>query len=436
MTRVVCLTPLPPARSGVADYAAGLLEALARRVSVTALAPAPADPVPGVEVRRPTARELRRLDRYDVVLAQVGNSELHAWIVDAIRGRPAVVTLHDVVLHHLVAAMTLGRGRGQGYVGAMAAEHGDAGRLLGYGVVSRVLPPLWEVAPDLYPLTGRGVADASLVIVHSAYAAERVREVRPEVPVEVIPLLDPRPAPPAPRPARPPGGREGFPVIGCFGFLIHAKRLPVVMDAFARLRARHLSARLVVVGESAGGLDPAAIARAAGVPEDALTIEGYVPRERYDALLRTVDVAVSLRHPTMGESSAAVAQQLALGIPTVVSTGGWYDELPDGAVARIAPGPDEALELSAVLIALTGDDDLRARMGAAGWRYARARMSPDAAADHYLRACLAPAGRAALGADLVASLAGGLADVAPGPLRDVTGVRERVARAARFTGVV
>lgn len=435
MTRVACLTPLPPARSGVADYAAGLLEALARRVEVTALAPAPAHPIPGVEVRRPTARELRRLDRHDVVLAQVGNSGLHAWIVDAIRGRPVVVTLHDVVLHHLVAGMTIGRGRSQEYVAAMAAEHGDAGRLLGYGVVSRVFPPLWEVAPDLYPLTGPGVADASLVIVHSAYAAERVREVRPGVPVEVIPLLDPRPAAPAPLPVRR-GRRDGFPLIGCFGFLIPAKRLPVVMDAFVRLRARHPSARLLVVGESGAGIDPAAMATAAGVPADAVTIEGYLPRERYDALLRTVDIAVSLRHPTMGESSAAVSQQLALGIPTVVSTGGWYDELPGGAVARIAPGPDEALELSDALIALTGDDDRRARMGAAGWRHARERMSPDAAADHYLRACLAPAGRVTIGADLLASLADGLADVAPAPLRDATGIREHLARAARFTGVL
>lgn len=432
MTSLACLTPLPPARSGVADYSACLLQALARRVDVVAYAPAPADPIPGVQVRRPTRRELRRLDRFDVVLAQVGNSDLHAWILDAIGGRPSVVTIHDVVLHHLVAGMTFGRGDAAGYVEAMAAEHGAAGRLLGHGVAAHVIPPLWEVAPSLYPLTGRAVRDAAQVIVHSTYAAERIRTIRSDVPVHVIPLLTPPPAAAAPEPL----GGAPFPVVGCFGFVIREKRLPVVMEAFGRLRERHPQAHLLVVGQAVGGLDPAAMARVAGLPDTSVTAVGYEGRERYDALMRSVHIGVNLRHPTMGESSAAVAQLLSLGIPTIVSTGGWYDELPAAAVERIAPGAGEAAALATALEELTDDDGRRTRMGDAGRRYARDRMSPDACAEAYLRACLAATGRASMGADLIDGLAAGLAMVAPAGARARTEVVADVAEATRFLGVV
>ena len=44
-----------------------------------------------------------------ICLYHVGNNpDAHAWIVDALRRRPGLVVLHDFVLHHLVAGLTLG----------------------------------------------------------------------------------------------------------------------------------------------------------------------------------------------------------------------------------------------------------------------------------------------------------------------------------------
>ena len=68
----------------------------------------------------------------DVALYHVGNNpDAHAWIVDALRRRPGVVVLHDFVVHHLVAGMTIGRRDGHGYLDLMEREHGVVGRLLG-----------------------------------------------------------------------------------------------------------------------------------------------------------------------------------------------------------------------------------------------------------------------------------------------------------------
>ena len=71
------------------------------------------------------------------------------------RKRPGVVVLHEYVLHHLIAGITIGRGDGRGYLDAMERELGVAGRLLGLGVLDNLLPLLWETQPERFPLSRR-----------------------------------------------------------------------------------------------------------------------------------------------------------------------------------------------------------------------------------------------------------------------------------------
>ena len=92
--RVAYYSPLPPERSGIADYSALLVPALARKVDLR------------------IARRRRRPGRgVDISLYHVGNNpEAHGWIVEALCEQPGLVVLHDFVLHHLVSGLTLGRG--------------------------------------------------------------------------------------------------------------------------------------------------------------------------------------------------------------------------------------------------------------------------------------------------------------------------------------
>jgi len=102
--KVAYFSPMPPERSGIADYSALLLPALGERLDVSV-------------VKRGRKRAPRGTD---VSLYHVGNNpDAHGWIVDALRREPGVVVLHDYVLHHLVAGMTVGRRDGHGYLDAM-----------------------------------------------------------------------------------------------------------------------------------------------------------------------------------------------------------------------------------------------------------------------------------------------------------------------------
>ena len=152
--KVAYFSPLPPSTSGIADYSALLLPALERLVEVEVVRPGRTRPVGDA----------------DVSIYHIGNDpDQHGWIVDALKRRPGVVVLHDFVIHHLVAGLTIGRHDGHAYLAAMEREAGVPGRLLGYGVLEGRVPPLWEVRPQEFPLAGEVLDRATSVIVHSRY---------------------------------------------------------------------------------------------------------------------------------------------------------------------------------------------------------------------------------------------------------------------------
>jgi len=331
--KVAYYSPMPPERSGIADYSALLLPALRRRVDV--------------EVARRGKHA-----RGDVALYHVGNDpESHAWIVESLRRESGVVVLHDFVLHHLVAGMTLARKDGAGYLAAMERDGGIAARLLGLGVIDGCIPPLWEVRPEDFPLCGEVLDLATAVIVHSRYVERRVRERGYDRALRLVA-----------HPAWP-------------------ERVPQLLDAFAHFRETHPGARLLLVGASAPGIDLPRRIEHEGLG-DAVVHEPYVEEERLWALMAGVDVVASLRSPTMGETSGAVIRALGLGKPLLVSDVGWFSELPDEVALKVPPDAREVDELAKALETLA-DAEVRERMGAASVALASTEHDVERVADSY-----------------------------------------------------
>jgi glycosyltransferase involved in cell wall biosynthesis len=363
--RVAYFSPLPPERTGVADYSALLLPALQERLEVTVV-----------------GRRRRRAPRgTDVGLYHVGNNpDAHSWIVDALRRRPGVVVLHDFVLHHLVAGMTIGRGDGHGYLDSMEREHGVVGRLLAHGVLDKRIPPLWESRPEAFPLAGFVLEHATGLIVHSRTARDLARTTGYAGPITVIP----HPAWPVPdtRAERIAPG----PVIGCFGFVNASKRIPELLQAFARVRARHPKATLLLVGPTSPGFDLERRLQRLGLAGDGLVREDWVDERRLWALMAGVDACVNLRHPTMGETSGTVIRALTLGKPLAVSDVGWFSELPDEVALKVAVDAREVESLEAALELLATRADVRAQMGRAAADLARREHDLAHAAERYVAA--------------------------------------------------
>ena len=66
-----------------------------------------------------------------------------------------LVVLHELVVHHLVAGVTLGARRRGRLPRCDAARGGVVGRLLAHGVIDGLIPPLWERRAVDFPLVAR-----------------------------------------------------------------------------------------------------------------------------------------------------------------------------------------------------------------------------------------------------------------------------------------
>jgi glycosyltransferase involved in cell wall biosynthesis len=352
--RVAYYSPLPPSRSGIADYSALLLPALAERVEVV--------------VARPG--RFRREPRADVCLYHIGNDpDAHGWIVEAARRRPGVVVLHEFVLHHLVSGLTLARGDVDGYLAALEQESGLIGRLLGHAVVDARIDPLWETRPQDFPLAAGILRLAAGLVVHSRFVEGLARDAGYEGPIWRIPMAA------WPVPAVEPAAVAGSPLLGCFGHINESKRVPQLLAAFVRLRRRLPGARLLLVG-SASDRFP--------LPElpEGVERREYVPEDELWALMAACDACVSLRAPTMGETSAVAVRALSVGKPLVVSDVGWFRELPDEVAIKVPVGDGEIEALATALERAASTPE----MGAAAIRLAETEHELEHVAGLYAHA--------------------------------------------------
>ena len=405
--RVAYFSPMPPEKTGIADYSALLLPALRERVDV--------------EVVRRGAKKPPRGS--DVALYQVGNNpDAHAWIVDALRRNPGVVVLHDFVVHHLVAGMTIGRRDGHGYLDAMEAEHGVVGRLLAHGVLDKRIPPLWESRPEDFPLATFVLRHATRVIVHSRYVRDLVRATGFEGGISVIP----HPAWPVPA-VEPERVADGL-VVGCFGIVNQSKRIPELLQAVARVRSAHPGVTLLLVGPTAPGFELDRRLQRLGLEGDGIVREGWIDEARLWALMAGSDVLVNLRHPTMGETSGSVIRGLSLAKPLVVSDVGWFAELPGDAVLKVPPDEDEVVTLAAALELLVTRADVRRRMGEAASSLARSEHGLARVADLYAATLELAAGGGAVDDAVLGEVSRAAADVgiAPGSA-EATEIARRLA---------
>ena len=151
--RVALFSPLPPSKSGIADYSNTLITHLAPLVDLETFTSA-ADP--GGDA---------------IALYQVGNNSHHDFVYQTALQRPGVVTLHEANLHHLIADVTIRQGDWDKYLEEVAYDGGP--EALAYARRVRAL----EVGPDYegVPMLRRILESARGVIVHSEFMVDQVR---------------------------------------------------------------------------------------------------------------------------------------------------------------------------------------------------------------------------------------------------------------------
>jgi glycosyltransferase involved in cell wall biosynthesis len=204
---------------------------------------------------------------------------------------------------------------------------------------------------------------------------------------------------------------EGSPLVGSFGNVNTSKRIPQLLEAFARLRHDRPGARLLLVGAVSPGFDLDRRLQRLGLSGAGIVREAYVEEERLWALMAACDVCVSLRSPTMGETSGSVIRQLSLGKPVIVSDVGWFAELPDTVALKVPVDAAETETLHAALELLARDEQARRAMSAAALELVRREHDLDRAAELYVGALEQAAGGEAVADSVLGEVAAAAADV-------------------------
>ena len=81
MQQIIHYAPMPPERTGIADYSADLLPHLRQVVDLTI-----------------ATKQRYSFEKPHLPIYQMGNSPFHNWIYDALKAQPGIVVLHDWVL--------------------------------------------------------------------------------------------------------------------------------------------------------------------------------------------------------------------------------------------------------------------------------------------------------------------------------------------------
>lgn len=380
------VSPLPPERTGIADYSAELLPALAEYYDIEVITDQPviSDPALAGFRQRSVAWFEANARRYDRVLYQFGNSPFHEHMFGLLARIPGVVVLHDFYLGHIQRHRDFSGAAPCAWSLALYESHGY------HALLARKGDANGEAAVLRFPCNGPVIRNSTGVIVHSEYSrklamswyGEAIRNRFANIP-QVRAIKSGLPDRASAR-RRLGLGEDAF-VVASFGFVTPDKLAHRLVDAWMlSALARSAHCVLVLVGESP---DPAylqdlqASVATASLP-GAVQVTGYVTAEQYRLYLAAVDVAVQLRGNSRGETSRTVLDCLANRLPTIVNAHGATTELPDTVAFRL-PDDFEDIELVSALERLWTDEAQRRLFGKAGYRYVSEQCSPKAIARRY-----------------------------------------------------
>ncbi len=392
--------PFPPTRSGIADYDSEIFSSLSKQSSLF------------LSAYEPAAASGALVAPHDVLLFQIGNDPLHAPSVEALfnpaRRTPAVVVLHDFVLHHLFAAAYLDGGREDDYAMELERAHGGRGRALAERSRRGGRVPVWDLDPWAFPMSAGVIRAADAVVVHSNFVRNAVLGENSAARTVLLPhhaLLPPRVDRAAARRAL--GIPLDRPVAATLGVVTPAKRIDRILEAMAELPSSRRP--FLFVGGHVAGDDPLHRFVASHGLENDVAFGGYLSEADFWRAASAADFAVNLRHPTMGETSGAVCRLAGSGLPLIVSDTGWFRELPDAFAAKVPVGGDETARLADEMSRLAFDPGLLRERSRAALEWGEERR-PDRLASSYrdLLATVAPeVGRAAAPARAQRARAGG-----------------------------
>lgn len=381
--QIAFFSPFNPQPSGISDYSESLLEHLRNYADVDLF-------VDGITPSNPWIRECFRWydmreylkektrSRYDIALYHMGNNVLHERIYEFLQAFPGVTVLHDYNIHPFIQYISYLDGKPKKYIEEMVYAYGPEGQQL----ARQVLAGDDHLDIFRFPLNKRVIDSSKAIICHSNWVKQQLGSPKAHVIPsgtkleDVSQVQDPGCLDSALSP-------NDF-VVGCFGNLTLNRRLHVVLPAFIRLQVRVPQAKLLLVGQLHDEVKQFVLDEIGNNQiQSSVVLTGRVSLPDFLSYLRRSDVAVNLRYPTMGETSAIAMRALGMGKPLLVTNFAQFAELPEGTCLKIDLDGYESELLEETLFELFYNHPLRRLLSHNARKYVREVCSWEIVAEQY-----------------------------------------------------
>ena len=378
--QLTIVAPYPPVRSGVADYVAQQVEQLSKHYDLVLVQPTEEDvqqvvAFPGQVLSMAEFMQAESL--HQRVLYHIGNSPVHLPAIKLLAKVPGVVVLHDFFLSDVQQYEDIIiNGRTHASFAPLIYAHG-------YKPVLQAAESGQKLNLSGYPCNLALLEQSRQVLVHSDYVIRQASHWYGDAILNKVKKIG------FARSVQPQHNRQaakqqlGFDpnsyLVATFGFATPAKCLESLIHAWATSAlAVTPNCYLLIVGEF---LDPRYKKRIDRLLELRATANikclGYVDQTAYEQMLSAVDLSVQLRTQSRGETSAALLDCMANGVPVVANNHGFAEDLPDSTLWKIHAQPQVA-ELTAVLEHLYAAPETRVRLQEAALNYLRQAFEPEA----------------------------------------------------------
>ncbi len=387
--KLAYVSPLPPERSGIADYSAELLPELARFYNIDVIVSQSDLSTPWVIANcgvRTSDWFRQNAQLYDRVVYHFGNSSYHQHMFDLLALAPGTVVLHDFYLgdiHNYLEAYAISP---YAFTRALYKSHG-------YGALAERFQAnqIAEVVGK-YPVNLEVIQLARGVIVHSQYSRSLADEWYGRQfsnNWKVIPLLRKPNAETTRDQTRTLLGLKPDDFIICsFGLLGATKLNHRLLEAWINSRlASDTHCFLMFVGEEHSGEYGAQLRRTiqtSGLGKR-IKITGWVDMPTFRNYLAAADIAVQLRANSRGETSAAALDCMNYALPTLVNAHGSFAELPFDAVWMLPDTFDDS-QLIEAMETLWQNEEKRSALGIRAKQAILNRHAPDVCAEQYAHA--------------------------------------------------
>jgi glycosyltransferase involved in cell wall biosynthesis len=385
--RLAYLSPLPPEKSGIADYSAEMLPGLAHFYDidlVTDLGTLP-DSWLNANFRRISIRDFgKKAAEYDRILYQFGNSKFHSHMFPLLKEFPGTVVLHDLFLSNILNYIEITTPGSAAFRYALYESHGYPA-LRQYRALGST-EAVWQ-----YPCSFGVLKYAQGVIVHSDHSRRLIGDYYSfsgERYLKQIPLSKSIPNNRDRNAARRGLGLDESAFIVCsFGIMAPTKMNSELMDAWLTTSlAREEGCLLIFVGGDENEYERNLKERITAIGLNGrIKVTGYVGAQAYQDFLAASDMAVQLRCHSRGESPKTVLDCMSYGVPTITNDHGAIAELPAEALLKLSD-QFSADELACAIEQLRADPCRRREMGRLAREFVQNNLAPALIARRYCQA--------------------------------------------------